>query len=204
MCVAKLRQGRGDNVDINDNHTDETNQPLKGGLTEYDFKKNHIQIKIDASEIPEAFYAILGDELTTAEQFEDGKIGYAIFIEKGQEIVGATGYDMYDEYETKVGAFEATNTAQKAGITNAKSGAFTKRLYEISKNSALTQEQKNQAIQKEFSAQTNGYEELPQKVFSAQEVEVGNNKTSDISTQKKAGNIKKAIFKSNGKTQIVE
>jgi len=73
----------------------------KGGATMYNFEKERVDIKVVDSGLSNI--AILGDEFTHAEQFENGEMG---FIKIGDN-EGAAGYDFGDEFESKEGAVDA-------------------------------------------------------------------------------------------------
>jgi RHS repeat-associated protein len=183
------------NLDINDNHKLQDGSDMDGGETVYNFEKNQVEIKIDPSAYPDEFYAMLGDELTTAEQFEEGEIGYY----ETTEGVGVSGYDMNDEYETKVGAVEATKAAHKGGIANAKTDKFSERLYNISKDGSLEEKDKNKAIKKEFK-NSQWYNDLSDKKIPGSEIEG----FGGMKQQKSSGVINKGVYRENGKTEKIE
>ncbi len=73
----------------------------KGGQTTYNFDKNRVEIKV--VDDGNANSAILGDEFTHSEQFEEGQLG---FIKVGDNVY-SIGYDFGDEIESKRGAVDA-------------------------------------------------------------------------------------------------
>ncbi len=81
------------------------NLPEKGGGTMYNFETNQLDINVS----PEGEYTVglLADELTHANQFENGEIGYIQGTE-GQR--GIVSYDLEDEVASKYAAIDALAT----------------------------------------------------------------------------------------------
>ena len=77
----------------------------KGGVTSFDFDGNKVEIKV--VEDGDVTYAILGDEITHAVQFDKGDLGLS---KSKKGVPGSFGYDLKDEGESKFGAVDALNS----------------------------------------------------------------------------------------------
>ncbi|MEM9981849.1 MAG: hypothetical protein AAF734_05090, partial [Bacteroidota bacterium] len=89
------------NIHVGRDLKDQNEEALLGGETRYNFKDNQIDLLINPTDHEDDVFAILGDELTHAYQFEKGDIA---FTEMDGYLV-VVGYDIQDEFDSKLGSF---------------------------------------------------------------------------------------------------
>ncbi len=159
-----------------------------------------IYINKNTDKNPSEAYEALGDEITTAYQFNEGDIGFAEVMtdDRDPNPNKSVSYDSKDEYKSKVGSSTAIDALNELGENKYEKTPDIQNVSDIEKSS-MTEAEKNKAIDEKLTPLWNeyGYKLNTESNGELRKAEDAKPVSEDIKGKRMGATVKKVVYRQN-------